>query len=136
VTNPTGGTGAPSQRFAPARFEPQARSGVAEGCSGEPPSDVNSGDMGNRSSSLLRAQSRPERRSDDEDRTRQAGDLASKILQHAAAENRTVAHTCRYFGISRKTYDKWEGRFKSHGTTGLVDRRAHRKDARAQPTRS
>jgi hypothetical protein len=26
-----------------------------------------------------------------------------KILRHAADEDRTVAHTCRYFGISRKT---------------------------------
>lgn len=31
----------------------------------------------------------------------------SKILQHAAAEARTVAQTCRYFGISRNTYYKW-----------------------------
>jgi transposase InsO family protein len=45
-----------------------------------------------------------------------------KILQHAAAESRTVAQTCRYFGISRKTYYKWKGRFGSHGEAGLSDR--------------
>src|SRR5690348_4584023 len=45
-----------------------------------------------------------------------------KILQHAAAESRTVAQTCRYFGISRKTFYKWQGRFRSLGEAGLSDR--------------
>jgi len=27
-----------------------------------------------------------------------------KILQHAEAESGSVAQTCRYFGITRKTY--------------------------------
>jgi hypothetical protein len=65
---------------------------------------VHSGDMGNRSSSFLTA------------------------LQHAAAESRTVAQTCRYFGISRKTFYKWKGRFSRHGETGPSDqsRPAHR----------
>jgi hypothetical protein len=35
----------------------------------------------------------------------------SKILQHASGENRTVAQTCRFFGISRKTYYKWANRW-------------------------
>ena len=57
----------------------------------------------------------------------------SKILQHAA-ENRTVAHTCRCFGISRKTYYKWVRRFKSHGEAGLGDRsRAPQRCPRATP---
>jgi transposase-like protein len=43
-----------------------------------------------------------------------------KILQHAADEHRTVAHTCRHFGISRKTYYKWARRFRSHAETGLA----------------
>ena len=43
-----------------------------------------------------------------------------KILQHGTAERRTVAQTCRYFGISRKTFYKWQGRFKSHGEAGLT----------------
>ena len=57
----------------------------------------------------------------------------SKILQHAAAESRTVAQTCRYFGISRKTYYKWQGRFKSLRDAGLSDRSraAHRSPIRA-----
>jgi transposase InsO family protein len=45
-----------------------------------------------------------------------------KILQHAEAESRSVAQTCRYFGISRKTYYKWQGRFRSLGQAGLSDR--------------
>ena len=51
-----------------------------------------------------------------------------KILQHATAESGSVAQTCRYFGISRKTYYKWQGRFKSLGHAGLSDRSraAHR----------
>jgi hypothetical protein len=49
-------------------------------------------------------------------------------LQHAAAESRTVAQTCRYFGISRKTFYKWKGRCSRHGETGPSDqsRPAHR----------
>ena len=46
----------------------------------------------------------------------------SKILQHAAGENRTVAQTCRHFGISRKTYYKWANRQRTHGDAGLCDR--------------
>jgi transposase InsO family protein len=46
----------------------------------------------------------------------------SKILQHASAEPRTVSQTCRYFGISRKTYYKWRTRFTAHGAAGLCDR--------------
>jgi transposase-like protein len=42
----------------------------------------------------------------------------SKILQHAAAESRSVAQTCRHFGISRKTYYKWQRRFRSLATRG------------------
>jgi transposase-like protein len=45
-----------------------------------------------------------------------------RILQHAAAESRGVAQTCRYFGISRKTYYKWQRRFKRLGQAGLSDR--------------
>jgi len=56
----------------------------------------------------------------------------SKILQYAAGENRTVAQTCRHFGISRKTYYKWEHRHASHGDAGLCDHpRAPRRSPRA-----
>ena len=76
---------------------------------------VESSHMGNRSISLLAAQGRPERRSDDERRAGQAGGLPIKFLQHAAAEERTVAQTCRYCGISRKTYYKWKLRQATQG---------------------
>ncbi|HEU4691499.1 MAG TPA: helix-turn-helix domain-containing protein [Vicinamibacterales bacterium] len=46
----------------------------------------------------------------------------SKILQHASGENRTVSQTCRFFGISRKTYYKWANRWRTHGDAGLCDR--------------
>ena len=58
----------------------------------------------------------------------------SKILQHAAGTNRSVAHTCRCFGISRKTFYKWANRHRSHGDAGLCDRpRAARRFPGATP---
>jgi transposase InsO family protein len=45
-----------------------------------------------------------------------------KILQQAAEVPRNVARTCRYFGISRKTYYKWKRRFDEHREAGLCDR--------------
>jgi transposase InsO family protein len=58
----------------------------------------------------------------------------SKILQCAAGGNRTVAQTCRYFGISRKTYYKWAHRHETHGDAGLCDRpRAPRRSPGATP---
>jgi transposase len=58
----------------------------------------------------------------------------SKILQHAAAESRTVAQTCRHFGISRKTYYKWAHRHRTHGDVGLCDRaRVPQRSPRATP---
>ena len=58
----------------------------------------------------------------------------SKFLQHAAGETRGVAHTCRYFGISRKTYYKWKRRHASHGDAGLSDRaRVPQRSPRATP---
>jgi transposase-like protein len=47
----------------------------------------------------------------------------SKVMQHAAAIG-NVAHTCRRFGISRKTFYKWRRRFLDHGDAGLGDRPA------------
>jgi transposase InsO family protein len=46
----------------------------------------------------------------------------SKFLEHAAGEHRTVAQTCRYFGIARKTSYKWANRRRTHGDAGLCDR--------------
>jgi transposase-like protein len=56
----------------------------------------------------------------------------SEILQHAAAKSRTVAQTCRYFGISRKTYYKWGRAFwepERRGDAVLIDERAARRVA-------
>ena len=59
----------------------------------------------------------------------------SKILQHASGEQRTVAQTCRYFGISRKTYYKWKKRHTAYGDAGLCDRpRAPQRSPRATPS--
>jgi transposase InsO family protein len=46
----------------------------------------------------------------------------SKILRHASGEHSTVARTCRYFGISRKTFYKWKRRQAVDGDAGLCDR--------------
>jgi len=43
-----------------------------------------------------------------------------RVLQHAGP--RHVAMTCRYFGLSRKTFYKWKKRFATHGEAGLCDR--------------
>lgn len=45
-----------------------------------------------------------------------------KILQQANEAPRNVARTCRYFGISRKTYYKWKRRYDEHREAGLCDR--------------
>jgi transposase InsO family protein len=38
-----------------------------------------------------------------------------KILQWGGDQPRSVAQTCRYFGISRPTFYKWKKRFEAHG---------------------
>jgi transposase len=55
-----------------------------------------------------------------------------KVLQ--AAGGTSVARTCRHFGISRKTFYKWRGRYQEHGDAGLADRaRAPHHSPRATP---
>ena len=57
----------------------------------------------------------------------------SKMLQRPGA-GWTVAHTCRHFGISRKTFDKWKKRQQACGDAGLCDRaRTPRRSPRATP---
>jgi transposase len=57
-----------------------------------------------------------------------------KILQTAIDGSRTVAQTCRYFGISRKTFYKWRRRYAIHGEAGLSDRpRTPQRSPRATP---
>jgi transposase InsO family protein len=56
-----------------------------------------------------------------------------RVLRHAS-ESGSVVATCRYFGLSRKTFYKWRGRCAAHGEAGLGDRsrRPHR-SPRATP---
>ncbi len=45
-----------------------------------------------------------------------------KIIRHAAETTQNVSRTCRYFGISRKTFYKWLSRYEAHGEVSLCDR--------------
>ena len=45
-----------------------------------------------------------------------------KVLKRAAEGSRSVARTCRHFGISRQAFYKWKRRFDAHGAAGLYDR--------------
>lgn len=57
----------------------------------------------------------------------------SKVLQGPGA-GWTVAHTCRHFGISRKTFYKWKKRQQALGDAGLCDRaRTPQRSPRATP---
>jgi transposase-like protein len=57
-----------------------------------------------------------------------------KLLQFAAAADRSVSYACRHFGISRKTFYKWKARHGTHGAAGLCDRpRAPQHSPRATP---
>lgn len=57
-----------------------------------------------------------------------------KVLQHAAMAPRSVAGTCRHFGLSRKTYYKWKRRYDEHREAGLCDRpRIPHRSPRATP---
>jgi len=56
-----------------------------------------------------------------------------RMLQHAAGTG-NVSRTCRHFGISRKTFYKWKGRFDADGQAALGDRsRAPHCSPRATP---
>src|SRR5476651_935556 len=45
-----------------------------------------------------------------------------KLLRQAGELPRSVAQTCRHFGLSRQTFYKWRGRYKNHGEAGLCGR--------------
>jgi len=45
-----------------------------------------------------------------------------KLLDQASATPRSVARTCRHFGISRRAFYKWKKRFEADGAAGLCDR--------------
>ena len=44
------------------------------------------------------------------------------VLRHAEEMTGNVAMTCRYYGISRATFYKWQHRFEAEGPAGLGDR--------------
>ena len=44
------------------------------------------------------------------------------VLRHADEVTGNVAATCRYYGISRPTFYKWQSRFEEHGEEGLRDK--------------
>ena len=57
-----------------------------------------------------------------------------KVLRHVAETTQNVSRTCRYFGISRKTFYKWKARYEELGEAGLCDRsRAPRHSPRSTP---
>ena len=47
--------------------------------------------------------------------------LRMTIIKHASEVTGNISKTCRYFGISRKTFYKWSNRYKKHGEVGLCD---------------
>ncbi|HTL46034.1 MAG TPA: IS481 family transposase [Vicinamibacterales bacterium] len=58
----------------------------------------------------------------------------ARLLAAARDDPRSVARTCRHFGISRKSFYKWKKRYDAHGDVGLCDRsRAPQRSPRATP---
>jgi len=57
-----------------------------------------------------------------------------RLLQCAGDGSRTVAKTCRHFGVSRKTFYKWKKRHAAGGEAALCDRpRTPVRSAQATP---
>ena len=57
-----------------------------------------------------------------------------KVLRHASEVTQNVARTCRHFGVSRRWFYKWQGRYQAHGEAGLADRpRVPHRSPRATP---
>ncbi|HEX2737251.1 MAG TPA: IS481 family transposase [Acidimicrobiia bacterium] len=44
------------------------------------------------------------------------------VIRHAQEVSGNVALTCRYYGITRQTYYKWQRRYRELGVAGLRDR--------------
>ena len=58
----------------------------------------------------------------------------ARLLAAARDDARTVARTCRHFGISRQAFYKWKKRHEAGGDAGLCDRsRAPHRSPRATP---
>ena len=47
--------------------------------------------------------------------------LRLELIRHAKEVTGNISKTCRYFGISRKTFYKWRHRYKEHGEIGLYN---------------
>ena len=45
-----------------------------------------------------------------------------KLLREASMAPRSVAQTCRRFGLSRQAFYKWRARHRAYGEAGLCDR--------------
>ena len=45
-----------------------------------------------------------------------------KLLRKASIAPRSVAQTCRRFGLSRQAFYKWRARHRAYGEAGLCDR--------------
>lgn len=55
-----------------------------------------------------------------------------KVLRWAEDGPRSIAQTCRHFGLSRPTFYKWKKRYAMHGEAGLCDQsRAPRRSPKA-----
>lgn len=48
-----------------------------------------------------------------------------RVLREASMAPRSVAQTCRHFGLSRKAFYKWKSRYDAHGEAGLGDQCWH-----------
>jgi len=43
------------------------------------------------------------------------------VLRHAEEVTGSISKTCRYYGISRPTFYKWQRRYEEHGEDALRD---------------
>jgi hypothetical protein len=73
-------------------------------------------------------------RRDDKRGAEKTAGLAAEDPSARAEGERQVAKTCRYYGISRKTFYKWRKRYEAEGPTGLCDR--HRRPHRSPSSRT
>ena len=57
------------------------------------------------------------------------------VIRHASEVTGNVSRSCRYFGVSRKTFYKWIKRYQVHGEAGLCDqpKRPHRSPKATPP---
>jgi transposase-like protein len=44
-----------------------------------------------------------------------------KLLREASEMPRNVAQACRHFGLSRKTFYKWQARHRAHGEMSFAE---------------